>query len=154
MTGGPAIIRAGPAHAATIAAIHAGSFPDKQAWGTNAISLLLGLPSSFAFLHPDGGMVIGRAAAGEAEVLSLAVAPEVRCRGIGGALLAAAMEEAARRRASAIFLEVSATNSRVLDLYARAGFAAVGRRSRYYANGSDALVMRASLILPSATAIR
>ena len=152
MTDEPVIIPAGPPHAPAIAAIHAASFPDRQAWGPHAISVLLALPSSFGFLHTDGGMVIGRAAAGEAEVLSLAVTPPARCRGIGAALLAAAMQEAAGRGASAIFLEVSATNSRALGLYARAGFAAVGRRPRYYANGSDALVMRASLTLPSAAA--
>ena len=90
-------------------------------------------------------MVICRAVAGEAEILTLAVMPEARQRGIGVALLRAAMREAAARGASVMFLEVSTKNRPALTLYGRAGFRDMGRRSRYYSDGVDAVVMRASL---------
>jgi ribosomal-protein-alanine N-acetyltransferase len=44
-----------------------------------------------------------------------------------------------------MFLEVAVGNVAALGLYRKHGFSQVGRRPRYYANGSDALVMRAEL---------
>ncbi len=41
-----------------------------------------------------------------------------------------------------MFLEVATDNAPALALYTAAGFVEVGRRRRYYAGGSDALVMR------------
>jgi ribosomal-protein-alanine N-acetyltransferase len=49
------------------------------------------------------------------------------------------------RGAAAMFLEVSDRNLPARALYAAAGFAEVGRRRRYYADGSDALVLRRGL---------
>ena len=47
--------------------------------------------------------------------------------------------------AGAMFLEVAAGNAPALALYAREGFAEVGRRRRYYSDGTDALVLRRDL---------
>jgi [ribosomal protein S18]-alanine N-acetyltransferase len=141
---------AGPWDAGALAAIHAASFRGAEAWGSDAISLQLAPPGVFGLLHPAGGMVLGRVTEDQAEVLTLAVAPAARRRGIGPALLAAAMQEAAARGAVSLFLEVSGANDAARAIYARAGFADVGRRRRYYADGTDALVMRAALISPSA----
>jgi ribosomal-protein-alanine N-acetyltransferase len=44
-----------------------------------------------------------------------------------------------------MFLEVSERNAAARALYAAAGFAEVGRRRRYYADGADALVLRRDL---------
>jgi RimJ/RimL family protein N-acetyltransferase len=38
-------------------------------------------------------------------------------------------------------LEVKAHNARAINLYRHLGFAAVGRRARFYADGADALLM-------------
>ena len=54
------------------------------------------------------------------------------------------------RGAATMFLEVSTRNEAARTLYARAGFTEVGRRARYYADGSDALVLRAALNSPGA----
>ena len=62
--------------------------------------------------------------------------------GLGTALLAAAAGEAGRRGAEVLFLEVSEANAPARALYARAGAADVGRRRRYYTDGTDALVLR------------
>jgi ribosomal-protein-alanine N-acetyltransferase len=72
---------------------------------------------------------------------------------VGAALLHGAMTEAAARGAAAMFLEVSTRNEAARALYARTGFTEVGRRARYYADGSDALVLRALLNSPDAAAI-
>ncbi|MEN0075727.1 MAG: ribosomal-protein-alanine acetyltransferase, partial [Paracraurococcus sp.] len=60
-------------------------------------------------------------------------------------LLAAALAGAAAPGAAAMFLEVAAGNAPAQALYAGQGFAEVGRRRRYYADGSDALVLRRDL---------
>ena len=69
------IARAGPAEAAALAAIHHAAFPPGERWGADAMALQLALPGVFALLHPQGGMVMARLAADEAEILTLAVHP-------------------------------------------------------------------------------
>jgi len=88
---------------------------------------------------------MGRVAAVESEVLTIAVLPASRRAGIGTALLQALMVESARRGAAEMFLEVSESNSAARAFYARIGAVAVGRRRRYYADGADALVLRLAL---------
>jgi ribosomal-protein-alanine N-acetyltransferase len=74
------------------------------------------------------------------------VTPGARRRGLGTALLAAAMAGARLRGAEAMFLEVAAAgNPAALGLYRGLGFVEVGRRRRYYPDGSDALVLRRDL---------
>lgn len=83
------------------------------------------------------------AQAGEAFVQTLAVRRSCWGRGLGTALLTALLQEAGRRGADPVLLEVRVDNSRAQALYRRFGFAEVGRRRRYYQpSGTDALVMR------------
>jgi ribosomal-protein-alanine N-acetyltransferase len=138
-----------PSHAsrdaAPLAALHAACFASP--WDAAAIAQLLDTPGAFAF-HTHNGFVMARAAAGEAEILTLAVAPAARGRGLGRALLQTAINRAEEMGAQAVFLEVGADNPHALALYAGLGFAKVGTRKGYYASpsgGSDALVLRLSL---------
>jgi ribosomal-protein-alanine N-acetyltransferase len=137
------------ADAPALAALHAAAFPPAERWGPDAIRLMLEMPGAFGLHRPGEGFVLARIAADEAEILTLAVAPEARRRGLGGALLAAAMAGAAARGASAMVLEVAEGNAAARALYAAAGFAEAGRRRRYYAGGVDALVLRRDLSPPS-----
>jgi ribosomal-protein-alanine N-acetyltransferase len=91
------------------------------------------------------GFAMGRVAAGEAEVLTLAVRPAARRTGAGRALMGALAAEAAGRGAAALVLEVAEGNQAARGLYAGLGAVEVGRRRRYYPDGSDALVLRAEL---------
>lgn len=129
------------ANTAALAALHAACFPD--AWDATAITALLGTPGSFAFAHPDG-FVLARVAGDEAEILTLAVAPSARGRGLGRALLQAVIRSTAEQGAASLFLEVGADNPAALALYAGLGFSKVGMRKAYY-NGRDALVLRLPL---------
>jgi len=140
-----AVLPATPAHAAALAAIHAAAFPPREAWGRDAIALQLALPGVFGLVEQQGGMILARVAADEAEILTLAVLPAMRRRGLGRALLLLAMAEARRRGAASLALEVAADNRAGRALYEQAGFVRVGHRRRYYADGSDALVLRARL---------
>jgi ribosomal-protein-alanine N-acetyltransferase len=140
---------ANAADAAALAALHAVAFPPGERWDAAAIGGLLAMPGAFGLVLPGAGFVLARVAADEAEILTLAVAPDARRQGHGGALLAAAMAQAAARGAAAMFLDVGAGNGAARALYAAAGFAEVGRRRRYYPDGADALVLRRSLTLAS-----
>ena len=139
------LVAATPLHAAALAAIHAAAFPPGERWGAAAMALQLALPGAFGWIDRAGGLVLARVAADEAEVLSLAVAPGLRGRGLGRALLERAMATAAGRGGRAMFLEVAAGNAAALRLYGAAGFAEVGRRAGYYRGGADALVLRRGL---------
>ena len=87
-----------------------------------------------------------RGRGGQADVLTMAVAPSHWGQGIGSALLEALLAEAAARGCAEVFLEVRVDNPRAQRLYRRHGFADVGLRRGYYQpSGTDALVMRRPL---------
>ena len=109
----------------TLAVLHAACFPDP--WNAAAISALLVAPGTFAYAHEDG-FVLARVAGGEAEILTLAVAPAARGRGLGHALLRAAIVRAQELGAETMFLEVGADNPAARALYAALGFTKVGDR--------------------------
>lgn len=129
------------ADTAPLAALHAACFD--EAWDAAAIKDLLVTPGAFAF-HTDDGFALARLAGGEAEILTLAVAPHARGQGLGRALLNAAIAQAVDQGADVLFLEVGADNPHALALYAGLGFTKVGMRKGYY-SGRDALVLRLSL---------
>jgi ribosomal-protein-alanine N-acetyltransferase len=139
------VCRATPADGAVMAAIHAAAFPAADAWREAVFSQQLALPGVFGLLHSSGGMILARVAADEAEVLTLAVAPEARRLGIAAALLQQAATTAAAMGAAAMFLEVAVGNTAARAAYDRAGFRPIGRRRAYYADSSDALVLRLTL---------
>lgn len=125
---------------APLAALHAQCFPDP--WDAKALRELFAA-DAFAF-SSDDGFVLARVAGGEAEILTLAVAPAARGKGLGRALLQAAIKRARAEGAETMFLEVGADNPAALALYAGLGFAKVGIRKSYY-NGRDAAVLRLPL---------
>ena len=132
--------------AATLAVLHASAFTDP--WSKQAICDFLAGPGVFAFFSDDG-FAMGRAAGDEAEVLTLAVKPAARGRGLGRALIQALAAHAETLGAGHLFLEVAHDNPAALALYAGLGFKQVGQRKGYY-EGRDAWVLKTSLPLPLA----
>jgi ribosomal-protein-alanine N-acetyltransferase len=101
----------------------------------------------------SGGRVVGFATArwlrqeAAAEVESLVVKGEHRRQGIGAALVDACMAWAANAGASAIRLEVRASNAAAISLYRRLGFSTTGIRRAYYsAPEEDALLLESPLV--------
>jgi ribosomal-protein-alanine N-acetyltransferase len=135
-------------HAGAMAAIHRAAFPAAEAWSRDVIFLQLEQPATFGFLHAAGGMILARWVADEAEILTLAVGPDQRRRGLGAALLRQAMEFAAGLGAVSMFLEVAVDNAPARALYAAHGFAEAGARRHYYSDGTDALILRSTLSPP------
>ncbi|MDP4033400.1 MAG: GNAT family N-acetyltransferase [Pseudorhodobacter sp.] len=131
-----------------LAAIHAACFTLPRPWNASEIKSLLDSPHVF-LLTESGGFLMGRAVAGEAELLTLAVLPAVRRHGIGAGLVEAFLAEARSRAATQAFLEVAAGNAPAITLYERAGFAPTGRRKGYYSGPDgqcdDALILSRAL---------
>jgi ribosomal-protein-alanine N-acetyltransferase len=82
-------------------------------------------------------VVLFRAGSAAARIYSLAVDPAFR--GIGRELLAACENEAARRGASAVRLEVREDNFRAISLYERMSYSRFAAKPGYYADGATAL---------------
>lgn len=80
-----------------------------------------------------------------ADIQTIAVVPEYEGMGIGSALLMELLDEARRRRAADVLLEVRRDNPRAQELYLRFGFEQIHVRPRYYRDGADALIMRLQL---------
>lgn len=81
-----------------------------------------------------------------ADVMTVAVAPRSRGRGVGDRLVETLLERAVARGAVAALLEVRADNAAALGLYRRHGFEEISVRRRYYQPGDvDAVVMRRRL---------
>jgi ribosomal-protein-alanine N-acetyltransferase len=132
-----------------LAQMHAAAFA--TAWTENALRDLLDAPGTFAFAC-DEGFIVVRAAADEAEILTLAVRPQQRRRGLGTMMVREAAAHAHQQGSRHLFLEVAQSNGSALALYERLGFAEVGRRKAYYAVApgkyDDALILRSNLPLP------
>jgi ribosomal-protein-alanine N-acetyltransferase len=126
------------------AALHAACFTTPRPWSAAEIAGLLSSPHVFA-LGDSRGFLLGRAVAGESELLTLAVDPGQRRQGLGLHLVSAFLEQSKARGADSAFLEVSAANLSAIALYHRAGFAQTGQRRGYYAapDGAriDALIL-------------
>ncbi|MEV0581610.1 ribosomal protein S18-alanine N-acetyltransferase [Nonomuraea sp. NPDC050310] len=97
----------------------------------------------------EGGEIVGyaglAAAADQADVQTIAVLEAHRGRGIGSAMLTELLDEAFRRGAIEVFLEVRADNPGARAVYERFGFVEIGVRRRYYDDGTDAIVMKRKL---------
>lgn len=131
-----------------LAALHANCFTTPRPWSADEFASLLATPGAFLLTAgADGcaGFLLGRVAAGEAELLTLAVDPRQRRAGLGRGLVAAFLDRTREAGAAAAFLEVAADNGPARALYAAAGFAEAGRRPRYYrkpdGTAADALVL-------------
>lgn len=132
-----------------LAALHARCFRSPPPWSAADFAGFLTDPLAFLLVEGDAGFLLGRAVAGEAELLTLAVAPEARRLGVGRKLVARFLYQAQLRGADRAFLEVKADNAPAIALYESSGFVPAGRRRAYYrepdGSRSDALVLAREL---------
>lgn len=139
--------------AETVARLHAGCF--STAWSAEEFEALLSQETVFGFVaqlsgrpgQQSDGFVLARLAAGEAEILTIAVMRARRGQGLGRLLMEAVLRHLHAERAEALFLEVEETNRAALALYRRLGFTQIGQRPGYYSQfgGGGAIVMRLGL---------
>ncbi|MDB5480952.1 MAG: rimI [Caulobacteraceae bacterium] len=136
--------------APALAALHRTALDEP--WSAAEIDVLLSSPGVYALSASLGGQATGfilcRVAADEAEVLTLAVTPAMRRRGVATALLDRAIAAALAAGARALFLEVATDNPAAEALYRSRGFVEVGRRPGYFSRPGGAvaaLIMRLDL---------
>jgi ribosomal-protein-alanine N-acetyltransferase len=147
----PTIELASTRDAARLAQIHAASF--HRGWGEGEFESMLAERNTLAHRLKLGrsiaGFIISRIGADEAEILSVALDPKHRGRGLSRNLLLTHLGHLAGRGVRTVFLEVEENNQPACRLYQWAGFATVGRRERYYQQPGgeqlNALLMRRDL---------
>ncbi|OBQ83286.1 ribosomal protein S18-alanine N-acetyltransferase [Mesorhizobium sp. WSM3873] len=143
------------ADSAAVAVLHREDFV--RPWTDGEFAALLEQDTVFGYAaretgqgaKPPVGFVLARLAAGEGEILTVAVARAHRRQGLGWQLIDAVLRELHAQRAEALFLEVDETNAPAIALYRRLGFRQVGQRPNYYRSTehgpTGALVMRRDL---------
>jgi ribosomal-protein-alanine N-acetyltransferase len=135
--GVPSLRALGPFDLAVAAAIHGACFDD--AWDEASIAELLAMPGSFGLLAAvdgdPGGLAVALALGADVEILTLAVPPTFRRRGIARLLLAGIADRCIGEGRSRLLLEVAEDNAGALALYRGADFVEVGRRPGYYRRG-------------------
>lgn len=134
------------ADVARVAAIEAVALP--RPWSEAAFRHELDVPFSRSFVaHPDddreqiAGYVVLWRVSDEVHLLDLAVAPELRGRGIGRLLAKRVLAEACSFGARLVTLEVAEDNGPARQLYESLGFIAASTRRDYYGPGRAAVVM-------------
>jgi ribosomal-protein-alanine N-acetyltransferase len=147
----PMLTEAGPRDAAALATLHGASF--RRGWSEDEFERLLldrGVLAHRATLGDRPvGFIISRIAAGEAEILSVAVARTQQGRGLARRLLDLHLRRLAGLGVRAVFLEVDDDNVPARRLYDGSAFRQVGRRDGYYSRPGNAsaaaLVLRRDL---------
>lgn len=145
-------MKARPASSADLEAVLAiqRSRPALPRWNRDHFEAELASPRSLVTVVEDEGRVLAFCVCllvpPEAQLLMIAVIPERAGAGVGGFLLKAVLEDLRLRFFRTITLEVSGANLPALGLYRSFGFVEVGRRSGYYPDGSEAVLMDLSLI--------
>ncbi len=131
-----------------LARLHAAAFADSRPWSAGEFAALLAAPETVLAHRPEG-FALGRVIGGEAELLTLAVAPEARRKGLGRALLGEFEALARGRGAGRAFLEVAEDNAPARALYRAAGWRESARRPGYYRRRGggkcDALLLETDL---------
>lgn len=151
MTGPVRIRRFRPTDMAELLAIEQACFPG-DAFDEALFRRFAAKCAEFFLVARRGRKMIGYSLAEingpDAELVSIAVAPEQRRRGVGEALLQATLRRLRRAGCRICRLSVRTTNTAAIRLYEKHGFRTFRRLRNYYADGSEALWMKKELAAP------
>ena len=103
-----------------------------KGWSEDEFRKLLALPTSRLWMD-ENSMLLCSEVAGEMEILTIGVIPEMRRQHLAQKLLEELFEYAQKHNIKRIFLEVAEDNSPAQKLYFKVGFKQMGRRNKYYA---------------------
>ena len=133
-----------------VAAIEAATF-GPSAWGRGDVLAAPGAPGALCLCVLDrgqrvAGYLFATLVTDDLHINTLAVRPDCRRRGVAEALALALLERGRAAGAALCSLEVRASNRGAVALYRKLGFAAAGRRPRFYrAPDEDALILNLRL---------
>ncbi len=127
-----------------VLAIEKESFPEP--WSRRLFEQEMRHPASKFIVVVSGDKVIGYGGfwrvLDEAHITNVAVAPELRRRGVGSLILRRLLDMAREQGVRRATLEVRESNVAGINLYRKFGFEAVAVRQNYYARTNEnALVM-------------
>ncbi|MEY2777933.1 MAG: hypothetical protein RL008_29 [Actinomycetota bacterium] len=81
----------------------------------------------------------------DADIQTMVIKPEYQNKGYGKQLLDALLEKVKEHKSNRVFLEVVADNKPAISLYLSRKFEQIAKRSNYYPNGTDAVIMQLDL---------
>ena len=118
-----------------------------QPWSEKSVAGELDNPLALWLVAMEGdrlaGYVGSQTVMDETDMMNLAVAPQFRRQGVGKALVNALVASLKELGSRCLTLEVRDSNGPARALYAKLGFAEVGRRRGYYRDPrEDALILR------------
>lgn len=120
-----------------------------EAFSFGMLASLFGNPNCVGITVEDGGEVVGYGCISgvceTADIENVAVAEPYRRCGAGRKIVTRLLDEAAKKGAEKVFLEVRVSNAAAIALYIDCGFKGVYARTRYYSDGEDCLVMQADV---------
>lgn len=134
-----------PQDVAEIAELEKVCFSDP--WSENSIESELHNPLSCWLVAVENNRVVGyvgsQTVLDGSDMMNIAVAPDVRRRGIAQALVSNLIGRLKERNSRCLILEVRVSNLPAIALYEKMGFIQIGRRRNYYQNPKeDALILR------------
>ena len=132
-------------HVAQVAALEAICFADP--WSEKSVASELTNPLALWLVALEGDRVAGyvgsQSVMGESDMMTVAVHPDYRRRGIAEQLCLGLVEALKERGNHCLTLEVRASNEPAKALYEKLGFVQVGLRKNYYRNPrEDACILR------------
>lgn len=135
-----------------LAQLHEQSF--FRGWPVSDFTAFLADRATPAYIACDAkrriaGFALIRLVADESELLTIAVDPKWRGKGVGRALMQAVFADLMMSPARKMFLEVDEQNRPAIRLYEKLGFSTISRRQGYYprpdGSAATALVMARDL---------
>ncbi|WP_457601357.1 ribosomal protein S18-alanine N-acetyltransferase [Hydrogenivirga sp.] len=120
-----------------------------DAWSMDSLKREFSLPYSLRFVLEEGDEIVGYAVLwlikDEAFIMTFAIHPERRGKGLGKSFLSELIERL-RGRAKVVQLDVRKSNLPAIRLYRSLGFRIVRERDKFYSDGENALVMEVELV--------
>ncbi|MEQ9315152.1 MAG: N-acetyltransferase, partial [Henriciella sp.] len=134
---------------AAAAVLHETCYPHGDNWSALSYRDSLDLPTTLGLAAEQGprliGLILIQRTPPDAEILTLAVSPAHRRRGLAAQLLRQAAQLLGPYGVDRLLLDVAADNDGAITFYKASGFLADGRRKNYYQRGSgqsvDAILM-------------
>ncbi|MDX1386070.1 MAG: ribosomal protein S18-alanine N-acetyltransferase [bacterium] len=123
----------------------------KEPYSRQIFEQELKIKAAILWVVPYRNRVIGYidywVVADQMELVSIAVHPKYKGRGVGKFLMGKMVKDGKEKAVSSIILDVRRSNRKAQKLYRKFGFKKVGLRKRYYSDSQeDAIIMKRAFL--------